>query len=56
MHAFWNDENPQEKMNNQNNFMKDLALLGGVSLAAAVPEPWPLKRRKPQGPIGRLRR
>jgi putative oxidoreductase len=52
MHAFWNDENPQEKMNNQNNFMKNLALLGGASLAAAVPEPWPLSVGNHKGRSG----
>jgi putative oxidoreductase len=42
MHAFWRDEDPQEKMNDRINFGKNLALLGGASLAAAVPEPWPM--------------
>jgi uncharacterized membrane protein YphA (DoxX/SURF4 family) len=47
MHAFWKDENPQERMNNQINFMKNVALLGGAALAAAIPEPWPASARKP---------
>jgi uncharacterized membrane protein YphA (DoxX/SURF4 family) len=52
MHAFWKDENPQEKMSDQNNFMKNLALLGGASLAAAVPEPWPLSIGNHKGRSG----
>jgi putative oxidoreductase len=52
MHAFWKDENPQEKMNNEVHFMKNLALLGGASLAAAVPEPWPLSAGNHQGRLG----
>ena len=42
MHDFWNETDPKEKMNNQVNFMKNAALLGGASLVAAVPEPWPV--------------
>ena len=42
MHDFWNETDPKEKMNNQVNFMKTAALLGGASLAAAMPEPWPV--------------
>jgi len=42
MHDFWNETDPKEKMNNQVQFMKNVALLGGASLAAAVPEPWPI--------------
>ena len=42
MHDFWKQEDPQAKMNEQVHFMKNLALIGGASLAAAVPEPWPV--------------
>ena len=42
MHDFWNQTDPKEKMNNQVHFMKNMALLGGASLADAVPEPWPV--------------
>ena len=38
MHAFWKDEDPQEKANNQINFMKNMALLGAASLAAGALE------------------
>jgi putative oxidoreductase len=42
MHAFWRHDDPQQKMNEMVHFSKNLALLGGVMLAAAVPEPWPV--------------
>ncbi len=42
MHDFWNQDDPQKKMNEQVQFTKNMALLGGASLAAALPEPWPV--------------
>lgn len=42
MHAFWQHDDPQQKMNELVNFSKNVALLGGAMLAAAVPEPWPV--------------
>jgi putative oxidoreductase len=42
MHDFWNQTDPQAKMTEQTNFLKNMALIGGAALAAAVPEPWPL--------------
>jgi putative oxidoreductase len=42
MHDFWRQNDPQAKANEQTNFMKNMALIGGASLAAAVPEPWPV--------------
>jgi uncharacterized membrane protein YphA (DoxX/SURF4 family) len=41
MHNFWAQTDPQSKMNEHVHFLKNVALLGGASLAAAVPEPWP---------------
>jgi putative oxidoreductase len=41
MHAFWTIEDPQERVNELVNFTKNLALLGGAALAAAIPEPRP---------------
>ena len=41
MHDFWNRVDPQAKMNDKVQFLKNMALIGGASLAAAVPEPWP---------------
>jgi putative oxidoreductase len=40
MHAFWQHEDPQQKMNEMIHFSKNMAMLGGAMLAAAVPEPW----------------
>ncbi len=45
MHDFWNVQDPQRRMNEQINFSKNLALLGGALIAAAVPEPWPASAR-----------
>jgi hypothetical protein len=45
MHDFWNVQDPQQRMNEQINFAKNLALLGGALIAAAVPEPWPASAR-----------
>lgn len=41
MHDFWNLQDPQQRLVEQINFSKNLALLGGALIAAAVPEPWP---------------
>ena len=42
MHAFWQHEDPQQRMNELVHFSKNVAMLGGAMLAAAVPEPWPI--------------
>ena len=41
MHAFWKEENAQQRMNEWVNFTKNVALIGGALLAAGHPEPWP---------------
>lgn len=41
MHDFWNQSDPHAKMSERTQFMKNMALMGGAALAAAVPEPWP---------------
>ena len=41
MHDFWRQQDPQAKMNEEINFSKNVALLGGAALAAAVAGPWP---------------
>lgn len=41
MHDFWRVQDAQQRMGEQVNFFKNLALLGGAALAAAIPEPWP---------------
>ncbi|MBI4135828.1 DoxX family protein [Candidatus Uhrbacteria bacterium] len=40
MHSFWKDTDPNVKMSNQINFMKNLALTGGALTLAGVPQPW----------------
>ena len=42
MHDFWMQKDPQVRMNEHTHFLKNLALIGGAALAAAVPEPWPV--------------
>jgi len=41
MHAFWRIGEPAERMQEMVNFTKNMALIGGAALAAALPEPWP---------------
>ena len=41
MHAFWKMEDEGQRMQEFVNFTKNLALIGGAALAAAIPEPWP---------------
>jgi hypothetical protein len=45
MHAYWNETDPQQRMNETVNFMKNMALIGGTLLAAGHPEPWPVSIR-----------
>jgi uncharacterized membrane protein YphA (DoxX/SURF4 family) len=42
MHAFWQHEDPEQKTNEMIHFSKNVAMLGGAMMAAAVPEPWPV--------------
>ena len=39
MHAFWSAE-PNQRMGESINFMKNMALLGAALLLLSVPEPW----------------
>lgn len=41
MHDFWRAEDPQQRMNDQINFFKNMALVGGAVALAGVEEPWP---------------
>jgi putative oxidoreductase len=43
MHDFWRVEDAQQRMGEQINFLKNVALLGGALIAAAIPEPWPVR-------------
>lgn len=40
MHAFWNINEPQAKMNEKIQFMKNVALLGAALVMCAIPAPW----------------
>ncbi len=42
MHNFWSMEDPDQRMNNMENFAKNLALLGAALALMAVEEPWPV--------------
>lgn len=41
MHNFWKQEDPQQRMNDEINFAKNLALAGGALALMGVEEPWP---------------
>ncbi|HEY1939197.1 MAG TPA: DoxX family protein [Candidatus Angelobacter sp.] len=41
MHNFWNEEDPNKRMNEMINFSKNLALLGSAMALMGVEEPWP---------------
>jgi putative oxidoreductase len=41
MHAFWNDQDPVQRMNDFVNFTKNIALVGSTLMFLAVPQPWP---------------
>ena len=40
MHDFWRNEDPNERMNNLTNFLKNTALAGGALALMGVEEPW----------------
>ncbi|HEY4739020.1 MAG: DoxX family protein [Candidatus Acidiferrales bacterium] len=42
MHNFWAVKDPQAKMNEQVNFMKNMALMGLVLMTLAIGRPWPM--------------
>ena len=45
MHAFWKIPDEGQRMQEFVNFGKNVALIGGAALAAAIPEPWPASLR-----------
>ena len=49
MHDFWNVDAPQARMNEMNNFLKNIALIGAACITAAVAEPWPLSIHRGDG-------
>lgn len=42
MHAFWTEQDPQQRQAEMLHFMKNLGLAGAAMLAAGSPEPWPV--------------
>jgi hypothetical protein len=42
MHNFWKLEDPQSRMAEKINFMKNTALVGAILMLLAIPSPWPL--------------
>lgn len=47
MHDFWKNEDPNERMQNMTNFMKNMALAGGALALMGVEEPWEASVKKP---------
>lgn len=41
MHNFWSVQDPQQKMGEMVNFLKNLALAGALLMILAIPGPWP---------------
>jgi len=42
MHAYWQETDPMQGINQRVNFQKNLALLGAALLLLFIPRPWPL--------------
>ena len=42
MHNFWKLEDPQLRMADKINFMKNMALIGAILMLLAIPSPWAL--------------
>ena len=42
MHNYWKAEDQQQRMNDEINFFKNMALAGGAIALAGVEEPWPV--------------
>ena len=40
MHSFWGDQDPNMKMADMVNFLKNMALLGAALMVLSIPEPW----------------
>ncbi len=41
MHKFWKVQDPQQRMAEKMNFMRNIAFLGAVLILLFVPTPWP---------------
>lgn len=57
MHDFWKAEDPNQRQNDQINFMKNLAMAGAALALLGTEEPWPVSVPVGQpAPMQRLRR
>jgi uncharacterized membrane protein YphA (DoxX/SURF4 family) len=41
MHQYWNHTDPMMRINDQVNFMKNVAILGASWMLLMIPQPWP---------------
>lgn len=53
MHAFWTVADPMQRVGEQINFMKNLALAGAALMLLAIPEPWPASFGRTRGAVER---
>ena len=42
MHQYWKHTDPMMRINDQVNFMKNVAMLGAAWMLVLVPQPWPM--------------
>lgn len=49
MHGFWEVDDPQQKMNEMINFMKNMALVGAALTMMELPERWPVSVEQERG-------
>jgi uncharacterized membrane protein YphA (DoxX/SURF4 family) len=42
MHQYWKHTDPMMRVNDQVNFLKNIALLGAAWMLVMIPEPWPM--------------
>ena len=41
IHRFWEEQDPQQRMNEMINFSKNMAMVGAALMLLQMPEPWP---------------
>ena len=47
MHAYWNETDQMQQINQRVNFQKNLALMGAALMLLAIPRPWPFSWNLP---------
>jgi len=45
MHQYWKHTDPMMRINDQVNFLKNVALLGAAWMLLMMPQPWPMSLR-----------